>query len=122
MPVVHAVVGSLLIAANLAVAVWGYLAYRRDRPPRRLFTHLLAGAQTLVIAQATLGLVLLSEGDRPADKLHYVYGLLPLLAVAYPYALRGDDGRRNLLYFTVASALVVALGIRAFMTGPHGLP
>ena len=74
--------------------------------------------ETLVIAQATLGLILLSQGDEPGDSLHFVYGLLPLLAVAYPYALRGDDGRRNLLLFTVGSALVAALGVRAFMTGP----
>jgi hypothetical protein len=118
MPLVHAVVGSLLIATNAAAALWGYLAYRRDRAPAALFRHVLAAAQTLVIAQATLGLILLSQGDEPGDRLHFVYGLLPLLAVAYPYALRGDDGRRNLLYFTVGSALVAALGIRAFMTGP----
>jgi hypothetical protein len=119
MPEVHAVVGSLLIVTNLAVAVWGYIGYRRNAPPRQLFTHLLAFAQTLVIAQATLGLILLSQGYEPADRLHFVYGLLPLLAIAYPYALRGEDGRRNLFYFTVGSALVAALGIRAFMTGPH---
>ena len=118
MPLVHAVVGSALIATNAAAALWGYVAYRRDRAPGRLFQHVLAAAQTLVIAQATLGLILLSQGDEPGDRLHFVYGLLPLLAVAYPYALRGDDGRRNLLYFTVGSALVAALGVRAFMTGP----
>jgi hypothetical protein len=119
MPEVHAVVGSLLIAANLAVAVWGYLGYRRNLPPGRIFTHLLAFAQTLVIAQATLGLVLLSQGYEPGDRLHFAYGLLPLLAIAYPYALRGEDGRRNLLLFTAGSAVVAALGVRAFMTGPH---
>jgi hypothetical protein len=119
MPAVHAVVGSLLIAANLAVAVWGFIAYRRDAPPGGLFTQLLAAAQTLVIAQATIGLVLLSQGDEPGDHLHFVYGLLPLLAVAYPYALRGEDGRRNLLLFSAGSAVVAALGVRAFMTGPH---
>ena len=119
MPEVHAVVGSLLIAANLAVAVWGYIGYRRNAPPGRLFTHLLALAQTLVIAQATLGLTLLAQGYEPGDRLHFVYGLLPLLAIAYPYALRGEDGRRNLLLFTAGSAVVAALGIRAFMTGPH---
>lgn len=118
MPLVHAVVGSALIATNAAAALWGYLAYRRDRAPGPFFRQLLAAAQTLVIAQATVGLILLSQGDEPGDSLHFVYGLLPLLAVAYPYALRGDDGRRNLLYFTVGSALVAALGIRAFMTGP----
>jgi hypothetical protein len=118
MPLVHAVVGSLLIAANAAAALWGYVAYRRNRAPAHLYRHVLAAAQTLVIAQATLGLILLSQGDEPGDRLHFAYGLLPLLAVAYPYALRGEDGRRNLLYFTVASALVAALGVRAFMTGP----
>ena len=118
MPLVHAVVGSLLIAMNAAAALWGYVAYRRNRPPAPVFRHVLAAGQTLVIAQATLGLLLLSQGDEPGDSLHFIYGLLPLLAVAYPYALRGEDGRRNLLYFTVGSALVAALGVRAFMTGP----
>jgi hypothetical protein len=118
MPLVHAVVGSLLIATNAVAALWGYVAYRRDRAPGAAFRQLLAAAQTLVIAQATLGLILLSQGDEPGDSLHFIYGLLPLLAVAYPYALRGDDGRRNLLLFTVGSALVAALGVRAFMTGP----
>jgi hypothetical protein len=41
-----------------------------------------------------------------------------LLAIAYPYALRGEDGRRNLFYFAVGSTVVAALGVRAFMTGP----
>jgi hypothetical protein len=117
-PEVHAVVGSLLILTNLTVAVWGFLAYRRNAPPGRAYPHLLAAAQTLVIAQATLGLFLVSEGYRPGDKLHFIYGLGPLLAIAYPYALRGEDGRKNLLYFSIGSAVVAALGIRAFMTGP----
>ena len=121
MPLVHAIVGSLLIVANLTVAVWGYLAYRRNTPPGPHFTQALALAHTLVIAQATLGLILLSGGYEPGDRLHFVYGLLPLLAVAYPYALRGEDGRKNVLYFSVGSALVTALAIRAFMTGPHSL-
>jgi hypothetical protein len=119
MPVVHAIVGSLLIAMNAVVAVWGYVAYRRNSPPGDLFRHSLALAQTLVIAQATIGLVLISEGREPGDQLHFAYGLLPLLCIAYPYALRGEDGRRNLLQFTVGSGLVAALGVRAFMTGPH---
>ena len=112
------VVGTLLIVTNAIVGIWGLIAYRRDRPPAGVYMHLLALSQTMVIAQATLGLILLSDGYRPADKLHFAYGLLPLLAIAYPYALRGEDGRKNLLYFAVGSAVVAALGIRAYMTGP----
>jgi hypothetical protein len=119
MPDVHMVVGICLIVLNAVVAIWGYTAYRRDSPPGGAFTQVLALAQTTVIAQATLGLILVSDGYRPADKLHFAYGLLPLLAIAYPYALRGEDGRRNILYFSIGSGLVAALGVRAYMTGPH---
>jgi heme A synthase len=119
MPEVHMILGASVILVNLAVAVWGFVAYRRNAPPGRAFMQCLALAQTLVIGQAFLGIVLLSEGYRPADKLHFAYGLLPLLAVAYPYALRSDDGRRNILYFSIGSALIAALGVRAYMTGPH---
>ena len=84
MPLVHAIVGSLLIVANAAVALWGFIAYRRNAPPGEVFRQMLALAQTLVIAQATLGLMLISEGYRPGDRLHFVYGLLPLLASPTP--------------------------------------
>ena len=115
---VHMLVGTLVILSNLGVAAWGFVAYRRDAPPGRFYMHALALAQTFVIGQASLGLWLVSDGRRPADRLHFAYGLLPLLAIAYPYALRGEDGRRNLFYFSLGSALVAALGVRAYMTGP----
>jgi hypothetical protein len=118
MPELHMFVGLTLIAANAIVGIWGLIAYRRDRPPGSWYVQALAVAQTAVIAHATLGLVLLAQGHRPGDKLHFAYGLLPLLAIAYPYALRGEDGRKNLFYFAVGSTVVAALGVRAFMTGP----
>jgi hypothetical protein len=117
MATAHMVLGALLIAANLVVAVWGGIAYRRRHVPGTAFTQALALAQTAVVGQAMLGLFLISDGLRPGDGLHFAYGLIPLLAVAYPYALRGDDGRRNVLLFSVGSAVVAALGVRAYMTG-----
>jgi hypothetical protein len=67
MPVVHATVGALLIVTNTLVAAWGFIAYRRNAPPGDIFRHALAAAQTLVIAQAFLGLVLISQNyGRPA--------------------------------------------------------
>src|SRR5215212_2953102 len=104
MATVHMVLGALLIATNVTVAVWGFVAYRRNRAPGVAYTQALALAQTVVIGQATLGLVLVSDGLRPGDSLHFAYGLLPLLAIAYPYALRGEDGRRNILLFSIGSA------------------
>ena len=111
----------ILGASVILVNGRGSLGFRRLSPQRaaRPRVHAaLALAQTLVIGQAMLGLLLLSERLPSGDKLHFAYGLLPLLAVAYPYALRGDDGRQNILYFSIGSALVAALGVRAYMTGP----
>ena len=61
------IVGILLIVTNASVAVWGYVAYRRNAPPGDTFKQVLALSQTVVVAQATLGLVLVSDGLRPAD-------------------------------------------------------
>ena len=44
MPVVHAIVGSLLIVVNAAVAIWGGIAYRRNAPPGELFRQARAAA------------------------------------------------------------------------------
>ena len=95
MPDVHAVVGALPDPVNLVVAVWGYLAYRRNAPPGGAFTQVLAVAQTLVIAQACLGLFLVSEGHARVTSCTSSTGCCPLLAIAYPYALRGEDGRKQ---------------------------
>src|SRR3954465_15353837 len=118
MPEVHMVVGTLLIVTNAIVGIWGLTASRRDRPPAGIYMQLLALSQPMVIAQATLGLILLSDGYRPGDKLHFAHGLVTLLAMAFPYALRGEDGHKNLLYFGAGATVVAALGVRAYMTGP----
>ena len=47
--------------------------------------HLLALPQTLLVAQAALGLLLLSGDYRAADELHYVYGAVALGVVLSPW-------------------------------------
>ena len=74
----HAVNGVLLIAVNGLAGALGVLYVRRRGEPSRLFSHLLVLGQTLLVAQAALGLLMLSGGERTADKLHYLYGALAL--------------------------------------------
>ena len=66
-------------------------------------THLLALAQTLVIAQAAIGLLLLSSHHRAMDKLHYLYGGVALLAVLSPWMYAPSDRRGRLAWFTGAT-------------------
>ncbi len=70
--------------------------------------------------QAALGGLLVALGGRPADSLHYVYGILVLVAipVAYTYASgKIEHSRRDLLFLVIAAVVVAAAAVRAYATG-----
>jgi protein involved in sex pheromone biosynthesis len=98
-------------------AVLAAVAYYRRREPRGLVTHLLALAQTVVIAQVGLGLILLSKHYRAPDRLHYLYGSLALAAVLAPWLYAPAERRARLGWFAGATLLSGALAVRAYMTG-----
>ena len=78
--------------------------------------HLLALAQTLLVAQVAFGLLLLSDHRRAPDRLHYAYGTFALLAVLSPWLYAPDEPRRRLLWFAGATLVAGALAVRAYMT------
>jgi hypothetical protein len=80
----HALNAVILIGANLLAFGWGLYYVLRKRPPGRIYAHALALSQALLIAQVALGLLLLSDGRRVADDLHYLYGVLSLLSWRRP--------------------------------------
>ena len=106
----------LVIAACLASAGWAGLCAWRKRPPGRILVHLLSLTQVLVIAQAALGLLLLSDGRRAPDKLHYAYGTFALMAALSPWLYAPPVPARRLAWFVGATLLATALSIRAFTT------
>jgi len=109
-------VAFLVLAATFGAAALAGLSYYRRREPRGLVTHLIALAQTLLVAQVGLGLLLLSDHRRAADHLHYAYGTFALLAVLSPWIYAPDEPRARLLWFAVATLVAAALGVRAYMT------
>jgi hypothetical protein len=113
----HGLNAFLVIAANGLAAGWGLVYVRRKRTPGRIYAHLLALAQALLIAQVALGLLLLSDDRRAADELHYAYGSLSLAAILAPWMYAPAEGRKRLLWFAGTSLLAAALAVRAFMTG-----
>lgn len=116
MDALHAVNAVLLIAANLLAAGWGLLYFRRRRAPGRVYAHVLALAQSLVIAQVALGLLLLSDERRTTDNLHYLYGTLALLAALSPWLYAPPVPARRLAWFVGATLLATALAVRAYTT------
>jgi hypothetical protein len=114
---VHHAVAFAVIAATFGAAAAGAWTYYRQREPRGLLTHLLALAQTLLVAQVGLGLLLLSDHKRAPQHLHYLYGTLSLLAVLSPWLYAPSDRRRRLAWFAGATLVAGALAVRAYMTG-----
>jgi hypothetical protein len=116
MVTVHVVLGVSVVVTCVAAAVLALVAHRR-RTAGALVSHGLVLAQTALIAQAGLGLLLLSDGRRAPDRLHYAYGALALGVALTPWFYAPDTAARRLLWFAVATLLAGALAVRAFMTG-----
>ena len=70
----------------------------------------------MLVAQVGIGLLLLSSHHRAADRLHYLYGTLSLLAVLAPWMYAPTDRRGRLAWFTGATLVAGALAVRAYMT------
>jgi hypothetical protein len=117
MVALHVALGVTVIVVCLASSLLGFLAYRRGGEAGRLVTHALALAQTLLIAQAAVGLLLLSGGKRAPDRLHYSYGALALALVLSPWFYAPGAGSRRLLWFAGTTLVAGALAVRAVMTG-----
>ena len=113
----HRIVAALVLLVTFGAAALAGLAYYRRREPRGLVTHLLALAQTLIVAQVGLGLLLLSEHHRSPHRLHYLYGSLALAAVLAPWLYAPADRRARLAWFGGATLLAGVLAVRAYMTG-----
>jgi hypothetical protein len=113
---VHRLIAFLLIGICVLSSVLALAAYWRRGSGGALVSHALALAQTLVVAELAFGLLLLAD-HRHADKgVHYMYGTLAVLAVAWPWLYAPRDPRRRLAWFGGATLLAAVLAIRAYMT------
>jgi hypothetical protein len=114
---VHHIVAFVVLAVTWCAAFVAGLSYLRRKEPRAIVTHFLALAQSVLVAQVALGLLLLSEHKRAPARLHYLYGTLALLAVLAPWLYAPAERRARLGWFAGATLVAGALAVRAYMTG-----
>jgi hypothetical protein len=109
-------VNAFLVLGVCVAASLGALWARRRGYAGAGVAQLLALAQTLVVAQVALGLLLLSDHHQASDHLHYAYGTFALLAVLSPWLYAPAEPRPRLLWFAGATLVAAALAVRAYMT------
>jgi hypothetical protein len=112
----HHIVALCVLVVAAAATVWGAAAYFLHREAGRTLGHSIALVQTLLVAQVGLGLLLVSDGRRAPDELHYAYGTLALVAVLAPWMYAPNEPRRRLAWFTGATLVGGALATRAYLT------
>lgn len=95
MVAVHIAVGCGVIALNLAAGLVGGIAWYRNVPSIP-FWYLLRIAQVSVFLQALLGGLLVVTNHEPADDLHYLYGILPLVVSFVAEGARTGAAQREL--------------------------
>jgi hypothetical protein len=115
---IHPWLGAVVIAVCASAAFAAGFLYWRGRGAGRITTHLLSLAQTLLVAQVAVGLLLLADDRRAGDELHYAYGAMALGAVLVPWFYAPEAGPRRLLWFAASTGVAGALAVRAYMTGP----
>lgn len=110
----------LAYGAVLTVAIglgWTAIALARPRAagPRDAFQ---AAVVALLIVGAASGLVVLSEGGRPTDGLHVLYGALAVGTIPLARSFVGrTSGRRAAVIFLATFIVLAGLVYRLFATG-----
>jgi len=140
---VHLVVGCAVILLNLVAFAVGGVAWFRGRPSIP-FWYLLRLAQASVFLQVTLGGLLVFTNHKPAESIHYLYGILPLVVSFIAEGARtgaaqrelGDTDfesldaetqesialqivRREMGIMAVSCGVILFLGLRAATTSGH---
>lgn len=95
MAVVHLLVGCAVILLTLLAGAVGGIAWFRARASIP-FWYLLRAAQVAVFVQVMLGGLLVLTGHKPAEGLHYVYGLAPLFVSFLAEGARTGAAQREL--------------------------
>lgn len=121
MDAIHLAVGYSVPTSFAVVALWGIVAFVRNRPPGAPFWTIVAVVQIAVGIQIVVGAILFAAGGRPPAAphwLHYAYGgLFPgaLLLAAHRFGRRHEDVAW--MGFGAASIVSFGLTLRALQTG-----
>lgn len=103
---------------SLFLAIWGFFLYFRGSNPAGGYLGALVILEGLAILQGVLGVVLLGQGHRPHDALHFLYGFVAVLSLPTAYFMsNAGTERRDSLVFGLATLFLIGVAIRGITTG-----
>jgi hypothetical protein len=117
----HRGFATVVLVYSIFMALWGFFLYLRGSNPSPGYLGALILDEGVAVLQGLIGIILLLQGHRPHDILHYLYGFAAVVTLPVAYFLgSGATDRRDSGIFALASLLLIGVALRAFMTGGGG--
>lgn len=114
---VHRLLGTAFLYYTAIITLWLLVHLFRRRDVDGGFWGAIAIGEALIVLQMIVGVIMALQGLRPARGLHFVYGGVALLTWPAVFALtRNAPGRREALYWALASAFLFGVTLRAMAT------
>lgn len=102
------------VITNGVAGLWGLALHFTRRPVDRVFKWVTGIAVVAMLLQVAFGLILYSQGWRPANDFHVFYGFVILFAFTFVYIYRIQYERRPALLWGLTLLFVMGLGLRAW--------
>ncbi len=113
----HTLAGNAFLYFTAIIAIWALIHYVQRRELGSDFWGAVVIGEGLIAAQALLGLIMLVQGAQPARWVHILYGVVSLITWPSVFAItRGGTGRREALYWMLASVFLFGITLRAIST------
>ncbi len=101
-----------------AMGAWAAIVFFRGRGIDSNYRGALVIGELVMIAQGIIGIIMVITGLRPADLLHFLYGVLVALAWPGTYVYtNARQGRAEAGIYAIVSFFIFGLAVRALMTG-----
>ena len=115
---IHDRLSNAVILYMVVIGLWGLVSFIRGEELAGSLGGAFIIGQGLLTAQALFGLVLVLQGARPLESLHYVYGVVIVLLLPFAYTyVRDRYPRQGLLLCSIVALFIAALAVRAIVTG-----
>lgn len=116
--VIHGIISRAFLYFAIIIALWALLQVIRKQEISGNFWGAVVIGEGLVILQAVVGVILWIQGALPARLIHFLYGAVAVLTWPGVFAAtRGETGRRETIYWFVASLFLAGIAFRAISTG-----
>ncbi len=118
LPFIHSRLALTVILYAFVMGAWAALNFFRGKGIGSNYWGALVIGEIMLLVQGVLGLIMVIMGLRPADLLHFLYGVL--VAFSWPGVYiytNARQGRAEAGIYGVVSFFMFGLAIRAIMTG-----